>query len=147
MLYSEKLKDPRWQKKRLNIFKRDYFTCQLCGSTERTLHVHHKEYSGEPWEANNDNLITYCNICHHVIEFFISTKMSQPYKVIVFSEPVTIIAFRRGDEEDHCFVFEYVNEEILFETGLRSSWVKEIFKTFSKKKNRFFPGSTHSKDK
>jgi 5-methylcytosine-specific restriction endonuclease McrA len=28
--YSEKLRDPRWQKKRLEIFQRDNFICQNC---------------------------------------------------------------------------------------------------------------------
>ena len=31
MGYSEKLKDPRWQKKRLEILERDNFRCQYCG--------------------------------------------------------------------------------------------------------------------
>jgi len=29
--YSKKLKDPRWQKKRLKIFKSDKFKCKICG--------------------------------------------------------------------------------------------------------------------
>lgn len=29
--YKEKLKDPRWQKKRLQIFERDDWCCQKCG--------------------------------------------------------------------------------------------------------------------
>lgn len=66
--YSEKLKDPRWQKKRLEIFQRDNFTCQKCGSTDKTLVVHHFEYSGEPWDSENKKLITVCEICHDVIE-------------------------------------------------------------------------------
>lgn len=30
MTYSQKLRDPRWQKKRLEILERDSFTCQHC---------------------------------------------------------------------------------------------------------------------
>lgn len=63
-IYSEKLKDPRWQKKRLEILQRDEFTCQNCGDKENTLNVHHIAYSGEPWEAPNNLLITYCEECH-----------------------------------------------------------------------------------
>lgn len=63
--YSEKLKDPRWQKKRLEILQRDNWTCQYCGATEKTLHVHHLQYSGiNPWETNEINLITACEDCH-----------------------------------------------------------------------------------
>ncbi len=64
MTYSEKLKDPRWQKKRLEILNRDEFTCRLCGDDKLTLHVHHICYNGNPWEANSDRLITLCEACH-----------------------------------------------------------------------------------
>lgn len=64
--YREKFKDPRWQKKRLDIMSRDNFTCQICGETERTLNVHHRIYERgrEPWEYNNDLLVTLCQPCH-----------------------------------------------------------------------------------
>lgn len=63
--YSQLLKDPRWQKKRLDILNRDEFTCQMCGSTESTLHIHHITYhSGNPWEISDDLLITLCADCH-----------------------------------------------------------------------------------
>lgn len=65
MNYSEKLKDPRWQKKRLEIMQRDEFTCQWCGCTEKTLNVHHIRYkSEEPWDEESVNLITICEDCH-----------------------------------------------------------------------------------
>jgi len=64
--YSEKLKDPRWQKKRLEILQRDNFTCQYCGDTKATLAVHHKDYfpNIEPWDCPDDLLITLCEECH-----------------------------------------------------------------------------------
>jgi len=64
--YSNKLKDPRWQKKRLEILQRDEFTCQKCGDMESTLHVHHKRYipSNDPWEYPDFLLITLCENCH-----------------------------------------------------------------------------------
>lgn len=63
--YGEKLKDPRWQRKRLEIMDRDEWTCQECGDTTRTLHVHHKKYTGEnPWDAPDDDLVTICEVCH-----------------------------------------------------------------------------------
>lgn len=66
MTYAEKLKDPRWQKKRLQILERDNWECQECAEKEKTLHVHHKNYySGkDPWECNDNNLITLCETCH-----------------------------------------------------------------------------------
>ena len=66
--YSELLKDPRWQKKRLEIMNRDNWTCQSCFSTDITLHVHHLRYSGKPWEAPDICLITLCEKCHEFEE-------------------------------------------------------------------------------
>lgn len=64
--YSEKLKDPRWQKKRLEIMNRDEFSCQMCMDKDTTLNVHHFAYKQgcEPWEYDNGMLITYCENCH-----------------------------------------------------------------------------------
>lgn len=66
MKYSEKLKDPRWQKKRLEIFERDRWSCQGCGDRNSTLHIHHTHYSlnTDPWDYSNDVLITLCDMCH-----------------------------------------------------------------------------------
>ncbi len=66
MEYSEKLKDPRWQKKRLEVFQRDNFTCRCCGSTTKTLHCHHLNYvyGREPWEYEISELTTLCCDCH-----------------------------------------------------------------------------------
>lgn len=67
--YSEKLRDPRWQKKRLEILNRDEFTCQFCGEKEITLNIHHFCYdkSGNPWAVNDWDLVTVCEDCHHLI--------------------------------------------------------------------------------
>ena len=66
--YSEILKDPRWQKKRLEIMQRDNFTCQHCGCSDKSLQVHHLWYSqnNKPWEYDNDSLITLCERCHEL---------------------------------------------------------------------------------
>ncbi len=64
--YSEKLKDPRWQKKRLEIFERDGWKCMSCGAKEKTLNVHHIFYLPkiDPWEIPLGYLITFCEDCH-----------------------------------------------------------------------------------
>lgn len=64
MTYAEKLKDPRWQKKRLEVLNRDKWMCKSCGDTSSTLHVHHQKYSGDPWEIDARYLITLCEQCH-----------------------------------------------------------------------------------
>lgn len=62
--YYEKLKDPRWQKKRLKIMERDDFCCQRCGESELTLNVHHLSYGKNPWDVEDSELITLCEDCH-----------------------------------------------------------------------------------
>ena len=67
MTYSEKLKNPRWQKKRLEILSRDNFTCTRCQSSNKTLHVHHcngYRTGAEPWEYDASELKTLCCDCH-----------------------------------------------------------------------------------
>lgn len=64
--YSEKLRDPRWQRKRLEVMQRDNFTCRSCKSTTTTLNVHHISYTkgAEPWEYELEDLLTLCEDCH-----------------------------------------------------------------------------------
>lgn len=65
--YYEKLRDPRWQKKRLEIMERDGFTCRDCGSATNTLNVHHAYYEKgfDPWEYPDGSLKTLCELCHN----------------------------------------------------------------------------------
>lgn len=65
--YSEKLKNPAWQKKRLEILDRDKWTCQFCADKDTTLHVHHTEYKGDPWQIESSKLKTVCDHCHHIL--------------------------------------------------------------------------------
>src|SRR5574340_1716961 len=73
--YSNKLRNPLWQKKRLEILQRDNFTCRLCGEKETELHVHHDEYINglQPWEYENYKLKTLCKHCHLITEYFKKT--------------------------------------------------------------------------
>lgn len=64
--YGQKLKDPRWQKRRLKILERDEWKCQICGDATSTLHVHHRWYEPgkEPWDVPDNALVTLCETCH-----------------------------------------------------------------------------------
>lgn len=64
--YSDKLKSPEWQKKRLEILERDAWQCQCCGDTEETLQVHHLYYEkdNDPCDYPDESLITLCVHCH-----------------------------------------------------------------------------------
>jgi 5-methylcytosine-specific restriction endonuclease McrA len=65
--YSDLLKDPRWQKMRLQIMERDNWTCVLCGdAAPSSFNVHHLRYirGQKPWEADPADLVTLCEPCH-----------------------------------------------------------------------------------
>lgn len=64
--YSEMLKDPRWQRRRLEILQRSDFTCEWCDAKDKTLHVHHTTYikGHKPWDYGDDLLLSLCEDCH-----------------------------------------------------------------------------------
>ncbi len=65
MTYSEKLRDPRWQKKRLFIMERDGWKCLFCGSETNNLQVHHVVYKRrDPWDYPDYLYQTLCMNCH-----------------------------------------------------------------------------------
>lgn len=79
--YAEKLKDPRWQRKRLEIMERDGFKCRICGDETTTLHVHHVRYlrGREPWEYREFYFVTLCENCHETEEREIKACGKSPY--------------------------------------------------------------------
>ncbi len=64
--YKELLRDPRWQKKRLEIFERDNWRCTKCQNGAEELHAHHKRYikGRKPWEYPNEMIVTLCDTHH-----------------------------------------------------------------------------------
>ena len=64
--YQQALRDPRWQKKRLEILEKAKFTCESCGESKKELHVHHLIYRrGKlPWEYEDPDLFCLCSSCH-----------------------------------------------------------------------------------
>ena len=64
MSYTEQMKHPYWQRKRLEIFSRDNWKCTVCDKDTHTLHVHHIGYKGLAWEIDSNLLVTLCEYCH-----------------------------------------------------------------------------------
>lgn len=80
--YSQKLLDPRWQKMRLEKLSAQDWTCELCGSKENTLHVHHNWYVGkiDPWDYDDDQLSVLCEPCHkkaHDVMYIVQQCLSR----------------------------------------------------------------------
>lgn len=106
--YSELLKDPRWQRKRLEILQRDNFTCQDCQDSSSPLHVHHRYYVArrEPWNYPNSALVTLCNDCHELEESIDPKKW----------EIILELALSRGDGSG--IEFAYLADKFCQETGI-----------------------------
>jgi hypothetical protein len=86
--YSEKLKDPRWQKRRLEILSKNEFACEVCGDDEETLHVHHIIYhhKRDPWNYEDNELQCLCEQCHKEIEEFIK-RSTEAIRKNAFFDP------------------------------------------------------------
>ncbi len=112
--YSEKLRDPRWQKKRLEIMDRDGFKCRDCGSKTETLNVHHAFYrkGAQPWEYENESLITVCQPCHQVAEDRkneILQACVRPYAAGLVSDVSAILNETQGERHYLAWVIEEVS--------------------------------------
>lgn len=70
LTYREKLQDPRWQRKRLEVMQRSGFSCAECFSKDKTLNVHHGYYEKglDPWDYPDDTLHCLCSDCHSQAE-------------------------------------------------------------------------------
>lgn len=107
--YSEKLKSPKWQKKRLEILSRDNFTCLGCGDTETELHVHHVKYTKEPYNAPNEDLQTLCKHCHVVIEMINKHPKYKEIPPICKHENMLCVSLPKGN-----MLFFIIDGELTF---------------------------------
>ncbi len=91
MTYSDKLRDPRWQRKRLEVLQRYDFKCRDCGASEKELHVHHCSYGdGEPWDIHPNFLIPLCAECHKYRQDFEKAVRFNIGLLFALSEPEEI---------------------------------------------------------
>lgn len=86
MTYAEKLRTPRWQKKRLEILQRDGFACLRCKDEKEQIQVHHKKYlrGRDPWDYEDSNFESLCETCHFIETFYSKffDKSEYPFVVI-----------------------------------------------------------------
>lgn len=87
MTYAEKLKDQRWQKKRLELLEAAEWKCQNdCCRNEKdkpTLHVHHKLYlrKTDPWDYEDWAYQVLCDECHETEQRLMETAHSMLAKI------------------------------------------------------------------
>ena len=117
LTYSEKLKDARWQRRRLEVLERESFTCQDCGASDKTpmtqLHVHHCFYERglDPWQYDDSALMCLCNSCHterqskelsiqRILSNFSSSQLSDIhgeilYFICIYGLPTAVAALKK----------------------------------------------------
>lgn len=110
--YQKLLRDPRWQRKRLEIMQRDNWACVHCGDSTSELNVHHNRYiTGHlPWEYADEHLTTLCKFCH---ENHHSSSSAQSVPLVSFldrrSDPIKGVAINWTDEsEDGFCLFDFI---------------------------------------
>lgn len=141
--YSEKLRDPRWQKKRLEVMQRDGFSCQSCQDTETTLNVHHCYYERgkDVWDYPSEALITLCEGCHNIETFrrkeveadlldLVKRKGFLYYDMIDLSRAL----FNLPDKNTMHPVFINALGDLLREEGFRKHILDTYFEILSKNK-------------
>lgn len=67
--YSDLLKSPEWQKKRLKLLEAANWECQVCGSGKKQLQVHHRTYKkgAAPWEYDDRDFSVLCDDHHAAV--------------------------------------------------------------------------------
>lgn len=67
--FKDQYNSPQWQKKRLEIMRRDNWKCLNCKTTFKALHIHHLYYEKDTkiWEYDNECYVTLCEDCHEQI--------------------------------------------------------------------------------
>lgn len=85
MGYADKLKDPRWQKKRLEILEAAKWQCEECQSKTDTLHVHHLyyEFGKDPWDYPDMAYRVLCDEHHkyqHIIKQLLDEQLAMEFR-------------------------------------------------------------------
>lgn len=137
--YLEKLKDPRWQKKRLKIFERDEWTCQICYNVESTLNIHRRYYLNDnnPWDYPDDSFVSLCESCHN------TEKENRPeqekrllhsFKKHFFTEGIDFLAIY-FDNARFFHINEFVIDVIgwvLYDEAIQKELIDRYFKRLRK---------------
>ena len=155
--YQEKLKDVRWQKKRLQIMERDKWKCAECGCDDKTLNVHHVKYltGKDPWDYPDDNFVTLCKDCHELRHFDIEITESEGFikpEELIKKYPVIKKYFLKIGNHKGCWSLEmrpyysilnaldiialirgytYFDDSIMIDGHETASWISSIIDNYN----------------
>lgn len=95
--YWEQLRDPRWQKRRLEILQAANFACTRCDNKAETLHVHHKIYrkGWMAWDYGPDELVCLCASCHEA-ETNLRERLAEKITLLSFDEIEKLVGYAEG---------------------------------------------------
>lgn len=112
MSYSDLLRDPRWQRKRLEVMERADFTCEDCGDTTTTLNVHHTFYAKgrKPWEYELDTLKCLCESCHERVTEHLAS-LQRMFGKLDDDDRGRVLGYARGLAAQSLWPAGYVGEE------------------------------------
>lgn len=112
--FTEQYKHPKWQKMRLKILERDEYTCRLCKSTEKQLHIHHLEYrrGKKVWEYSPDNFLTLCSFCHsELTDVLTQTRLGMSDMMYVAALSVLLRLWKCPDHEYIVYIMDNLAEQ------------------------------------
>lgn len=102
--YSDKLRDPRWQQKRLKLLEAAEWKCWSCESGTTNLQVHHQYYlrNTDPWDYEDDCYKVLCEDCHKTNQKSMETahKFIARFHLILVLEEMSKAS---EDEQDSFF--------------------------------------------
>lgn len=95
--YSDRLKDPRWQRRRLEMLQAADFSCSCCDSKVKTLHVHHPLYrkGAMPWEYEDHELEVLCEDCHEA-GHELKKQLDQAYSMLDTARRLQLLGYLHG---------------------------------------------------
>ena len=112
---------PQWKKKRLEILERDKHICQICGCKAQDVH-HIKYFSNEPWDIDNDYLVSLCKECHSKF----NVTSSNDYVFIPSPKPILLNKY----DDKYCQLF---SDEVL--DIPKWNKIKPVLESFSYRTN------------
>lgn len=125
----EDMSKEEWKKLRLEILKRDNYTCQYCGfRSEKWQIVHHID--GNPNNNSYNNLevaCPMCNLIHHAGQGCVIQKIVDLYKKAKYSQKEIIKITRKTRAEGKS------DEEIIKFLGLKGKTPFKMDKDYLKK--------------
>lgn len=135
--YAEMYRDPRWQRKRLEVMERAGFACQECSSTTKTLNVHHRLYrkGAAPWAYEDSELMCLCEDCHSEHHDHRKAIDAELAEADLFEIPILhalLVGFRMGMVAESGVPEKYVDKKLFpGDASVHAYWCGRVANAFA----------------